>query len=474
MNLLSNKKNFLLLIIFFVIGFFVRFYNLNFHDYWWDEMLSFWIEKPNLSYEETLYRRNLTDETSILYHFILKIYYQLAGYDSEIGRYVSLFFGLLSLPLLAILSYKVKPNQSYILAFVLISINSYLISYSQENRHYAYIFVLSITNLIFFYNIFFSEKLESNKILNNVFFIFFSILCLSAQPFTSIILFSQIIFVSYHHIILKRKNYSFFVSAFIILSIYFLLNYDFVINHLISKEDHFVKQVEWIFLYDLFFSRFFGSKIMGGIYLLILLFLIIKFYKEIFFAQNSYLFLLIILIFSYLAPFIYSLLFIPILFDRYIIYVLIPIIILISVLIFEIKNNKIRNALIIFLIISSFTNLFFKTVDNKKTKPDFREVLNYIKEKDSGISKITLIKSSDVNNLSLEIVENYITSLKVFKKNKFSLYKMNDLPDTTNYIWTICYKPFVGFDCQISKNNWISEDVLKLHLIEAQFFKIKN
>ena len=100
--------------------------------------------------------------------------------------------------------------------------------------------------------------------------------------------------------------------------------------------------------------------------------------------------------------------------------------------------------------------------------------MNYIKEKDSGISKITLIKSSDVNNLSLEIVENYITSLKVFKKNKFSLYKMNDLPDTTNYIWTICYKPFVGFDCQISKNNWISEDVLKLHLIEAQFFKIKN
>ena len=46
----SNKNNILLVSILFVlIGIFLRIYQLNFENYWLDEMTSFWAADPNLS-----------------------------------------------------------------------------------------------------------------------------------------------------------------------------------------------------------------------------------------------------------------------------------------------------------------------------------------------------------------------------------------------------------------------------------------
>ena len=59
MMLSSNKNNILLVSILFVlIGIFLRIYQLNFENYWLDEMTSFWVADPNLSLEETFTRNN--------------------------------------------------------------------------------------------------------------------------------------------------------------------------------------------------------------------------------------------------------------------------------------------------------------------------------------------------------------------------------------------------------------------------------
>ena len=48
----SNKNNILLVsILFILIGIFLRIYQLNFENYWLDEMTSFWVADPNLSLE---------------------------------------------------------------------------------------------------------------------------------------------------------------------------------------------------------------------------------------------------------------------------------------------------------------------------------------------------------------------------------------------------------------------------------------
>ena len=149
MNEKYRKYIFFLSIIFVLIGIFFRFYQLNFESYWWDEMFGFWVASPNISSDKTYYtcpfelvhcRRIDFDDTSIIFHFILKNYYQLFGYNPELGRYVPFFFGALSIPLLGILSYQIKKNNSYLLTILLISVNIYLINYSQETRYYSFVF----------------------------------------------------------------------------------------------------------------------------------------------------------------------------------------------------------------------------------------------------------------------------------------------------------------------------------------------
>ena len=102
---MRDKKNiFLILLLFFLFGIFLRFYQLNFENYWWDEMLGFWTADPNININETISRHKNHDQTSILFHLILKNYYSLVGYNPEFGRYIPFFFGVLSLPFLGILS----------------------------------------------------------------------------------------------------------------------------------------------------------------------------------------------------------------------------------------------------------------------------------------------------------------------------------------------------------------------------------
>ena len=151
-----EKKNIFLICIFLIfIGILLRFYQLNFENYWFDEINDFWITDPNISLETTFSRReSIGDVSPYLWQSLLKMYFKIFGYDPEIGRYLPLFLGILSIPFIGILSYQVKKDNSFLLAILLISINIYLIKYSQETRVYSLVFLLATINLIFYYKIY--------------------------------------------------------------------------------------------------------------------------------------------------------------------------------------------------------------------------------------------------------------------------------------------------------------------------------
>ena len=87
----SNKNNILLVSILFVlIGIFLRIYQLNFENYWLDEMTSFWAADPSLSLEETFTRSNYF-HTPPIFDLFLKKYLEFFSYDPEIGRHVPFF-----------------------------------------------------------------------------------------------------------------------------------------------------------------------------------------------------------------------------------------------------------------------------------------------------------------------------------------------------------------------------------------------
>ena len=469
-----NKKNIFLVSIFLIlIGIFLRFYQLNFENYWFDELIDFWVADPNISFNATFFRRDeiIVDQTPYLFQVLLKIYLKIFGYHPEVGRYVPFIFGVLSIPLVGILSYQVAKNNSFLLTILLVSINIYLIKYSQETRTYTLVFLLSTINLIFFYKIISLNLIFFKKKYIFSLFVIFSVLGLSSHPFVFIIFFSQIAYSVYSFFVFKNKNFLFFLSIPFILIIYLIINYNYLISQLAYNE-YFLAHENWKFYYNYYFSRFFGSKIMGLIYLSALIFLIIRFKKKILFTHNNYLPLIFILFFSYIIPLLYGLIYTPVLTDRYIIFVLIPILILISVLTFEIDNRKLRIFLLLFILIPTIINNYIEIKFRENTKPEFTKLINNLdlhKTKD-----LTLYTFKETDR---EIVENYIISVKEFKNKNFNFFDINNPPTDIKMFWAICYEPLVEFNCTIPSNKkkgWILIKTQKKHLINAKLFKIDS
>ena len=210
---------------------------------------------------------------------------------------------------------------------------------------------------------------------------------------------------------------------------------------------------------------------MGLIYLSTLIFLIIRFRKKILFTSNNYLPLIFILFFSYIIPLFYGLIKTPVLTDRYIIFVLIPILILLSVLIFEINNRKLRVYLLIFILVPTTINNYIEIQFRKNTKPEFTELLDNLKKHET--KNLTFYAPKVID----EIIENYILSVKVFKNNNFKILNIDNIPSDINKLWVICYEPVMGYNCNISsdkRKNWILNETKKLHLLNAQLYSIRN
>ena len=469
--MLGKKSILSVSILFILTGIFLRLYQLNFENYWLDELVDFWVADPNITLHATFVRRELIDDqTPYLFQLLLKIYLKFFGYDPEIGRHVPLIFGVLSIPLVGILSYQVAKNNSFLLTILLVSINIYLIKYSQETRTYTLVFLLSTINLIFYYKIIFSDLTYFKKIYIFSLFVIFSVLSLSAHPFVFIIFFSQIAYSVYSFFVFREKNFLFFLSIPFILIIYLIINYNYLISQL-SYNEYFLEHENWKFYYNYYFSRFFGSKIMGLIYLSTLIFLIIRFRKMILFTSNNYLPLIFILFFSYLIPLFYALLKTPILTDRYIIFVLIPILILISALIFEIDNKKLKIFLLISILIPTIINNYIEIQFRKNTKPEFTKLLGNLEKHET--KNLTFYAPKVID----EIIENYILSVNVFKNNNFKILNIDNIPSDTKMLWVICYEPVMGYNCNISsdkRKNWILNESKKLHLLNAQLYRIRN
>ena len=250
---LTNKY----LIFFFIIlfGLVLRFYNINFDNYWYDEIISFWVASPAHNLYESHNIHNRIEINTYSYNLLLKLFYQILGYDSDFGRYLSLFFSILSL-LVAPLFFDEKNSIKENLLFLfLLSFNIYLISYSQEARVYSALFFFSILFLFFF------KKIIENKnnFLDYLLLIFCSLAAIFLHPFAIIILIACLFFLFlkyyFHKIIYDKLNYSLILITVITTIFYF-----FFINSLEhpNPEHYWIKHPDLKFYTNFFFSNFFG------------------------------------------------------------------------------------------------------------------------------------------------------------------------------------------------------------------------
>lgn len=472
MDTLKNKidyKSIIFFSIILIIAFSLRIYNLNFEDYWLDEQASFWVANPSLTLSETLERgKDLDRGTSIVFNLLLKEFFIFFEYDPEVGRYLPFIFGLISIPALCYLTFQIRKNKSYLLVGILSSINFYLISYSQEVRVYSFIFLISIISIIFFFNLLENEKSPKKKFINSIFYIFFSFLGVCLHIFFFIIIFSQFFFLCLNFLTREKKLIFNLLCTLIIPILYIFFMYEYLLLQ-IGIKDFWIQQVNLEFFYNFFFSRFFGSKIMGIIYLSILIYLICINLKRLFnFEEKSFL-LILILFFSYSLPLLYSLFRQPILIDRYIIFVLIPIFILIAVLILEIKSLKIRYFILTVILTSSLVNNYIEIFNREKKKPEFNKVLKYIS--DTNFTKI--VTKSNIKIIE-SIIINYAKNTNIKKISNIQFLHSDFDYSKLNEIWLLCYKPVNGSNCSpesYSFSTWSKIDNVDYKLINAALYK---
>ena len=435
----------------FLIGVLFRIYNLNYDYLWFDEIVTFWVSDPNLLISESYARVKETESTPFFYYFLLKVCHQLFGYTPEVGRYFSAIFGILSILTLGYLAKQISNNKSFLLVIYLTSLNIFLISYSQEMRVYIFTFFLSTLNLIFFYKLI--NNTEEKKNLYLILFCFFQILNIYSFPFTLIIFLSIIAYIIYQYIFFKKRYYEINISI-IVVSIFLI----FFIPYYLSASELYVgwiMQPDIKFYTNFYFSKFFGSRLMGIVHLSLLIYLILKFKKTIFTKNSKKLVLLFIIFLSYFLPLTYGYIFKPIIFPRYIIFVLIPIILLISILIFEIKNKLIKNFLIIIIVFlnlgNHYTEATFKQFIDKRNffKPDFKSMINLIYQSPEKNFTLDLSLSATQEKSINNAISSYIEreSQDINSKIKF-INKKQFINSNKKTVWVVCLTAVTKNKCE--------------------------
>ena len=436
MNLYKNEIIYVTLVILF--GLLLRGYNINFNDFWSDEMVTFYLSNPNINFSETL---KLIFESNLMvsYEIMLKFFHKIFGYNFEYSRYLTLSLSIISI----FYFYKlIKNNKNYysaLLGIILLSINIYHIRYSIELRSYTLTFLLTIIllNLIFY-----QGKIREFKNFFNYFLIFIiSFFMLFSHAFSIIVILSINFYIFLIWTIKKNfsKNNNLLFLTTSMSSLLFILIY---INN-ISHTPYWIPEFKSSFFTNYYFSSFFGSRILGLLHLIILIYLITIQFNKVLKKFDIELFLIILLLLTYIIPITYSFIFKPILIDRYIFFVLIPILYLISCLSFDLKSIYKKYIFIFLLVVPSFLNHFSENTfkqfytDIYPSKPEVGNSLEHIvKNNNLNYSFVSIENNPHKINF---VYENYVKkySKKIDKNLMYFNYANNsELP---NNLWLIYF-----------------------------------
>ena len=279
-DITKSKLFYIILII--LIGSFIRVYNINYNDFWSDEMVSFWVSDPSISFKETI-ERIFSSQFMVLNEILLKYFHLIFGYDVNISRYFPFFISVLSLLSFVILLLKITNVNAAIFGLFIISINIYHIAYSIELR--SYILTFFLVN-IFIYLAFINYELKKNYKYSNTFALcIISLLLLFNHTINIIVIGSYIFFILAKFLVTKKiqkneiiKLLSLLIIILIFLFVYFKTTIKFHdpgVFKGISPE--WLWQVKPSFYTNYYFSKFFGSRILGVMYLLSLVFCVVKF-----------------------------------------------------------------------------------------------------------------------------------------------------------------------------------------------------
>ena len=159
-NLIKLKNSNLRIFLFVILSaVFLRFYNYNFQDFWWDELMEFFTVDPSLSLKGTYLRAHSITVGSALeydyatnanfYFYIYKFFLGFFSYTPGVGRIITATFGLLVF-ILSVIIYNRFIGKNLIFFSLLVSFNYYLVIQSQEFKYNIFFCFISLLSIFFF------------------------------------------------------------------------------------------------------------------------------------------------------------------------------------------------------------------------------------------------------------------------------------------------------------------------------------
>ena len=443
-----SKLNFSLITIPIIFYLIFSVYQINIEDLWFDEMATFWVTNPFVDNSTTYQNILLSENTPPIYYYVVKYFFNLFGYNPYILRVPNIFFFLISIYIFYLIIIKFSIDRKFILfSLLLFSLNHFLISYSHEGR--VYIFYL-LTSL-FLINSYLNLIDRNNNNLKFLLFFLFSFISINTFLFSFIIIGSIFLF----EIFFMKKNKDFFIiNIILILSILlsYFINLDFFNKMLTFNPSSIQNPSLDFYLFNFFFKQYFGSKIMGYLFIIAFIYSVYLIIKEKFYFDKM-LFLFLLLISSYLVPIIYGYIISPVLLDKYIIYV-VPVIILFIGIGFSRINYKFKNYLMILFLTVTLANQVIKNIKKEINKPEFTKILEFINNNE----KITFFKTSfgdNGNKFHNEYLSNYLFQIIKFKKFKLDM----DSKTKNELYWLVCYDPSNTYKYCTKKNELINGQV---------------
>ena len=266
----NTLNNYTSLFISLVLITFFSLYQINLEDLWFDELLTFSITDPELSNLDTYNLIIKEENTPPIYYFLIKIYFKFFGYDYELLRLPNVVFNIISLLIFfSILKEISKDNKFVFLSLILFSLNFFLITYSQEARVYSFYLLMSLTYIKFYLKTFNLKNSISIPLFLLLFL--FSIILINTFLFSFLIIGTSIFFELIKKQNFKKKILLNLILIFsIIISVY--LNYEYYEKVVTFKAVSISHPNIDFFLLNFFFKDFFGSKIMGLIFFIFIVF----------------------------------------------------------------------------------------------------------------------------------------------------------------------------------------------------------
>lgn len=335
------------------------------------------------------------DTNMLLYHSLLHFWLKL-GNSEFIVRLLSTIFSCATIPVVYLTARKLFNNSTGLIASTLISVNAFFIAYSEEARSYSLFLLLSSFSIYFFIRI----LKEPSKIINYILYAIVTTLAIYSHFFTYFLIFSQICFL----LIFVRKTLN--KKHLLLTSFVFL----FVTIHVFLLSSLNTAQINWLPKPGLLNIVGFPFVLSGDFpftfiaFSMLLIFLTFSVLKKV--AKSTiksellfnYALLLVLFLVPSVLAYSFSFLVKPIVTSKYLIFCLVPLIILVSNGLDLVRNKIIKIGILVILISFSLIRLYgwYANIEMlhwgmSNQKDDWRKVVSFAKDNFKSTDAVTYL-----------------------------------------------------------------------------------